>query len=227
MMALHAKDYYVAPIYPVLFAAGGIAWGRRCSRTAARPQDRISAFPVLESSLILIGACHSAWRSRPEPEHGSTTPSPLHLDKASTTRRTRPTAPSRSSTPTASAGRRRSIRSPASTLALARRPGQSRHSLLQLRRGQRHQLPRPRPAHRHQRPQQLLALGTARRNRRSHDRHQRRDARRDAQVSTTRSRSPDAWTTPTPCPTSTATSTSCRGRHKNILDDWLSFKHYI
>ena len=29
MMALHAKDYYVAPIYPILFAAGGIAWEQR------------------------------------------------------------------------------------------------------------------------------------------------------------------------------------------------------
>ena len=29
MMALHAKDYYVSPIYPILFAAGGIAWERR------------------------------------------------------------------------------------------------------------------------------------------------------------------------------------------------------
>jgi hypothetical protein len=26
MMALHAKDYYVAPIYPMLFAAGGVLW---------------------------------------------------------------------------------------------------------------------------------------------------------------------------------------------------------
>jgi hypothetical protein len=26
MVALHAKDYYVVPIYPVLFAAGGAAW---------------------------------------------------------------------------------------------------------------------------------------------------------------------------------------------------------
>src|ERR1700685_546171 len=29
MMAMHAKDYYVAPIYPILFAAGGIAWEQR------------------------------------------------------------------------------------------------------------------------------------------------------------------------------------------------------
>ena len=26
MMALHAKDYYFGPVYPVLFAAGGVAW---------------------------------------------------------------------------------------------------------------------------------------------------------------------------------------------------------
>jgi hypothetical protein len=26
MMALHAKDYYLAPIYPMLFAAGGVYW---------------------------------------------------------------------------------------------------------------------------------------------------------------------------------------------------------
>jgi hypothetical protein len=26
MMLLHSKDYYVAPIYPVLFAAGGVVW---------------------------------------------------------------------------------------------------------------------------------------------------------------------------------------------------------
>ena len=26
MMALRAKDYYLAPIYPMLFAAGGVFW---------------------------------------------------------------------------------------------------------------------------------------------------------------------------------------------------------
>jgi Dolichyl-phosphate-mannose-protein mannosyltransferase len=26
MMAMHAKDYYLAPVYPVFFAAGGVAW---------------------------------------------------------------------------------------------------------------------------------------------------------------------------------------------------------
>jgi hypothetical protein len=49
MMALHAKDYYVAPIYPVLFAAGGIAWERRLAANSRR----IRAFPVLQTSLVI------------------------------------------------------------------------------------------------------------------------------------------------------------------------------
>jgi 4-amino-4-deoxy-L-arabinose transferase-like glycosyltransferase len=32
MMAMHAKDYYVAPIYPVLFAAGAVAFGHLTRR---------------------------------------------------------------------------------------------------------------------------------------------------------------------------------------------------
>lgn len=53
-MALHAKDYYVAPIYPVLFAAGGIAWERRFASTRAVQQNRVLAFPVLEAVLVLV-----------------------------------------------------------------------------------------------------------------------------------------------------------------------------
>jgi hypothetical protein len=33
MMAMHAKDYYVSPIYPVLFAAGAVAFGALIRRT--------------------------------------------------------------------------------------------------------------------------------------------------------------------------------------------------
>jgi hypothetical protein len=54
MMALHAKDYYVSPIYPVLFAAGGIAWERRLANRPAVRQDHVFAFPVLEGALIAI-----------------------------------------------------------------------------------------------------------------------------------------------------------------------------
>src|ERR1035441_7065728 len=32
MMAMHAKDYYVAPIYPALFAAGAVAFGQLTRR---------------------------------------------------------------------------------------------------------------------------------------------------------------------------------------------------
>ncbi len=56
MMALHAKDYYVVPIYPVLFAAGGLAWESR-QRTSATLYDphRLFGFPILESVLVLTG----------------------------------------------------------------------------------------------------------------------------------------------------------------------------
>ena len=64
MMALHAKDYYVTPICPVLFAAGGIAWENR----TWRPFDRLSvassetrsqrllAFPLYQATLVLSSA---------------------------------------------------------------------------------------------------------------------------------------------------------------------------
>ena len=55
MMALHAKDYYVAPIYPVLFAAGGIAWERRVPVKPRVAANRVFAFPILECALILTG----------------------------------------------------------------------------------------------------------------------------------------------------------------------------
>ncbi len=52
MFTLHAKDYYLAPIYPVLFAAGAIAWQHRFARTARR-QNALFAFPVFQTALIL------------------------------------------------------------------------------------------------------------------------------------------------------------------------------
>ncbi|HEX2917406.1 MAG TPA: glycosyltransferase family 39 protein, partial [Edaphobacter sp.] len=55
MMALHAKDYYVIPIYPVLFAAGGIAWEQQFRNRSTVRDDRAFAFPVYETLLILTG----------------------------------------------------------------------------------------------------------------------------------------------------------------------------
>ncbi len=47
MMAMHAKDYYVAPIYPVLFAAGAVALGQLTRR--AWP---LTAYTVLLACLF-------------------------------------------------------------------------------------------------------------------------------------------------------------------------------
>ena len=52
MMGLHAKDYYVMPVYPVLFAAGGVAWE---DRLRAERRDRVFGMPVLEAVLIALG----------------------------------------------------------------------------------------------------------------------------------------------------------------------------
>ena len=53
MLLLHAKDYYLAGIYPAFFAAGGIAWEQRAAAARRVQQNRLFAFPVFESVLIL------------------------------------------------------------------------------------------------------------------------------------------------------------------------------
>jgi hypothetical protein len=55
MMVLHAKDYYVAPIYPILFAAGGIAWEQHFANRRRVAEDRVFAFPIMETLLIVTG----------------------------------------------------------------------------------------------------------------------------------------------------------------------------
>jgi hypothetical protein len=55
MFALHAKDYYLAPIYPVLFAAGAVAWEDRFANSPGVQRNRIAAFPVFESVLLVTG----------------------------------------------------------------------------------------------------------------------------------------------------------------------------
>jgi hypothetical protein len=51
-MALHGKDYYVTPIYPILFAAGGVAWERSFARRRGVVADRAFAFPIFETVLV-------------------------------------------------------------------------------------------------------------------------------------------------------------------------------
>ena len=55
MLAMHAKDYYLSPIYPVYFAAGAIAWEHRFALSRRVVQERLIAFPVLETVLLLTG----------------------------------------------------------------------------------------------------------------------------------------------------------------------------
>lgn len=55
MMAFYAKDYYVTPIYPVLFAAGGVAWENQFASKLSVVHNRFFAFPVYESVLVFTG----------------------------------------------------------------------------------------------------------------------------------------------------------------------------
>jgi hypothetical protein len=52
MMALHGKDYYLAPIYPMLFAAGGVFWEKIIAAHSRLRWARV-ALPVV---LLLLGA---------------------------------------------------------------------------------------------------------------------------------------------------------------------------
>jgi len=54
MMAMHAKDYYLAPIYPVYFAAGGVAWFS-WARAKVWKNALIGVY-----ALILILGCYRA-----------------------------------------------------------------------------------------------------------------------------------------------------------------------
>ena len=55
MFVLHAKDYYLAAFYPVLFAAGAIAWERRFASRRLVAESHVFAFPILEGALLLTG----------------------------------------------------------------------------------------------------------------------------------------------------------------------------
>jgi hypothetical protein len=65
MMMLGAKDYYLAPIYPLLFAAGGAFWSEIFA------QDRMLCVRYAIPILVIIGASLSAPLALPilSPEH--------------------------------------------------------------------------------------------------------------------------------------------------------------
>jgi hypothetical protein len=55
MFALKAKNYYLAPIYPVLLAAGGIACERGIARLAS-PRARLSLQAAAATVVLVLGA---------------------------------------------------------------------------------------------------------------------------------------------------------------------------
>jgi hypothetical protein len=52
MMGLHAKDYYLAPIYPMMFAAGGVFW-EKLAQSRSAPLWLKVALPVV---VLVVGA---------------------------------------------------------------------------------------------------------------------------------------------------------------------------
>lgn len=55
MIAMKAKEYYADPVYPVLFAAGGVAWQYAFARTQRWQRRGRVAFPVMNGVLIFCG----------------------------------------------------------------------------------------------------------------------------------------------------------------------------
>ncbi len=56
MCALHAKDYYLAGIYPAMMAAGAMAWEGRYRNSGAVQRGSAYGFPVFQTVLLLTGA---------------------------------------------------------------------------------------------------------------------------------------------------------------------------
>jgi len=55
MMALHGKDYYLAPIYPMLYAAGGVFWER-----LTEPQNRPRWLRIAIPAAVVVGGLIAA-----------------------------------------------------------------------------------------------------------------------------------------------------------------------
>ena len=86
-LKLHAKDYYLAAIYPAMFAAGGIAWERRFAASRSVREDRIVGFPVFEAILLVTSVIILPMASpvlRPDAWVRYTTALHLHGDKMET-----------------------------------------------------------------------------------------------------------------------------------------------
>jgi hypothetical protein len=56
MCTLHAKDYYLAGIYPSIIAAGAIAWERKFAASRAIQRNSAYSFPIYQTLLLVTGA---------------------------------------------------------------------------------------------------------------------------------------------------------------------------
>jgi hypothetical protein len=54
MMVLHAKDYYLVPIYPMLFAAGGLAWEGTAAPSRAQVWRLSARVAILIVTAVII-----------------------------------------------------------------------------------------------------------------------------------------------------------------------------
>ncbi len=55
MLVLHAKDYYIAPVYPLLFAAGAVFWTDRVAGYPARKLV-LAGYAVLATAAVVLTA---------------------------------------------------------------------------------------------------------------------------------------------------------------------------
>ena len=84
MFALHAKDYYLAGIYPAFFAAGAVFWERLLAKRQRIREDRVFAFPVFQTALLITTLLTLPMASpvlRPHTWVRYTTALHLHSDK--------------------------------------------------------------------------------------------------------------------------------------------------
>ena len=87
MAGMHAKDYYLAGIYPAPFAAGAIAWERKFANSGGVVRNRVVAFPVFEGVLLVTSVLILPMASpvlRPEAWIRYTSAMHLHGDKMET-----------------------------------------------------------------------------------------------------------------------------------------------
>ena len=144
MIVLGAKDYYVSPVYPILFAAGGIAFQNRFASSPAVQQNRTLAFPFLGTvtillALLLLPLSNPILRPTHVHELRKGASPAKHRNRGTKGRSALATVLRRPLRLAGRSGHRNEHRQP----SLATGPRGSRHPLQQLRRSRRAGIPGP------------------------------------------------------------------------------------